>query len=173
MPRTPRAGRARCRSEDLAKAHGPTEVEPVQDGPRINDQVHARGHHSPALTAAQELVAQVKVEGSAAIHPTFWLARSKVRNLSRVVRPAGIEPAALRSGVLRISVPTFSLEFTECRCVLPGVDISRPNAVRRYPRRYHYSWAPRGQNAALCRAGIGWSYAGAAPDLQHQAGRDG
>ena len=52
-------------------------------------------------TLTQALVGHTPVEGRHSIRPSFIVPTQKVRVLSRVVRPAGIEPAALRSGVLR------------------------------------------------------------------------
>jgi hypothetical protein len=52
-------------------------------------------------TLTSVLVGPTRVEGRHSIQPSFIVPTQKVRVLSRVVRPAGIEPAALRSGAAR------------------------------------------------------------------------
>lgn len=47
------------------------------------------------------LVGPTRVEGRHSIQPSFIVPTQKVRVLSRVVRLAGIEPAAFRSGAER------------------------------------------------------------------------
>ena len=56
------------------------------------------GTRADHKTLTQALVGHTPVEGRQSIRPSFIVPTQKVRVLSRVVRPAGIEPAALRSG---------------------------------------------------------------------------
>ena len=60
-----------------------------------------KGTREDHKTLTQALVGPTAVEGRHSIRPSFIVPTQKVRVLSRVVRPAGIEPAALRSGAAR------------------------------------------------------------------------